>query len=654
MASRANNGNAIIRCMKSRLDHVFDRTGVRDTLPLVILLIVGLAIGLSFGNDYGVTYDEKLNATNGAAALRAYQGSDEYFGLPALPDHGPVYFMIMSLGSDFIEDHLDGWSRSDGRHLTHFFMFMLATASFYSLCLRLAGRTAAWMASVLFFTQPLLLGYGFISQKDTPFMAFFLATFVTGLAAGDRLTRHLPSPGDRRFTQKPGAHILSEWHRLAPGAKAFLIGTVLVLSLLAVDLIWLGTFHRLGESLITSAYAGRAPALLQGAFDLFASDAHKTPLTYYVDQYRSHALGLRLPLAALAFVAALMVSSAFLPSLRDSIGLKRSSLSNPALWISALLLGAAVCVRQLGVFVGGLVSLYLLERVRSRAVFPLIAYWGLAAIVTYITWPYLWSAPVEKFVESFRWAAGFPSYDVFFEGRWVTAQTRPWYYLPKLTALQLTEPAVLLSLIGAGLVIRRLRTKPADRILYLLLALWIGVPAFGVMVLDMTVYSNIRHLLFMLPAVLALTALPFAWLVSHARRAWLPWVAFLLAILPGIATILYLHPYEYIYLNSLTGGVSGGFERYELDHECTSVREGIEAANQIIPSGSPMLLIAMAGDVRQYARPDLMPPGEISIDAAQYVLVCNWPETIDLSEEGFRTVYAVRRGNAILSALWQR
>jgi hypothetical protein len=640
--------------MKARLNGMLEPTRVREALPLVILLILGLAIGLSFGNDYGVTYDEKLNATNGAAALRAYQGSDEYFGLPALPDHGPVYFMIMSLSSDFIEDHLRGWSRSDGRHLTHFLMFLLASAAFYCLCLRLAGRTAAWMATVLFFTQPLLLGYGFISQKDTPFMAFFLATFVTGLAAGDRLARPRPSAGDLRLTQKLGPQILHEWRGLARGAKGFLIGTILVLTLLVLDLVWLGTLQRLGESLITTAYAGRAPALLQGAFNLFASDAHKTPLPYYLDQYRSHAVGLRLPLAALAIVAALVVFGAFLPSLRDSIGLKGSSLSNPALWVSAVLLGATVCVRQLGLFVGGLVSLYLLARVRSRAVIPLIVYWGLAAIVTYITWPYLWSAPVEKFVESFRWAAGFPSYDVFFEGRWVTAETRPWYYLPKLAALQLTEPAVLLSLIGAGLVIRQLRTKPADRIVYLLLALWIGVPAFGVMVLDMTVYGNIRHLLFMLPAVLALTALPFAWLVRRARRAWLPWVAFLLAILPGIATILYLHPYEYIYLNRLTGGVSGGFERYELDHECTSVREGIEAANRIVPSGSQMLLIAMAGDVRQYARPDLLAPAATSIDAAQYVLVCNWPETLDLRAEGFRTVYAVQRGNAILSALWER
>lgn len=139
---------------------------------------------------------------------------------------------------------------------------------------------------------------------------------------------------------------------------------------------WLGGLRQLGEALLNSAYGGRAPGLLQSVFDILASDAHKTPLTYYVTQYRSHYLGLRLPLAALAILAIVLLPAAFLPSLRECLGLKRSTLSNPALWISALLLGATICVRQLGLFVGGLVSLYWLYRARSKSAVPLVVYWG--------------------------------------------------------------------------------------------------------------------------------------------------------------------------------------------------------------------------------------------------------------------------------------
>jgi hypothetical protein len=622
--------------------------------------VAGLAIGLWLGNDFGVTYDELLNAENGAAALRAFEGSDDYYRLPALPDHGPVYFMLMAASSRWIHGLAPSWSVSDGRHLTHYFMFLLATACFYLLCLRLSGRNAAWMATVLFATQPLLLGHGFINQKDTPFMALFLATFVTGILAGDRLAR-APSPSGTIPPANPGsgnqgiaARIASQWRALAPGAKWLHGGIALGLLLLASDLLWLGGLRQLGETLLNSAYGGRAPGLLQSVFDIFASDAHKTPLTYYVTQYRSHYLGLRLPLAAIAILAIVLVSAAYLPSLREWLGLKRSTLSNAALWISALLLGATICVRQLGMFVGGLVSLYWLYRARSKAAVPLAVYWGTAAIVTYVTWPYLWPSPVERFSESFFWAAQFPSYDVFFEGRWVTADTRPWYYLPKLVGLQLTEPALILILFGAGLAIFRSRKDKARRFLFLLLALWIGVPAFGVMVLDMTVYGNIRHLLFILPAVLAFSAVAFDWVLLHSRKVWLAWAVFALAIIPGIASLIYLHPYEYIYLNSFTGGVSGGFERYELDHECTSIREGIEQANRLVPPDSQILLVAMAGDIRQYARPDLLAPAGTSPDSAEFVLACNWPETVELSQQGFLPVYSVHRGDAILATLWRK
>ena len=63
------------------------------------------------------------------------------------------------------------------------------------------------------------------------------------------------------------------------------------------------------------------------------------------------------------------------------------------------------------------------------------------------------------------------------------------------------------------------------------------MPAFGVMVLNMTVYGNIRHLLFILPAVLAFSAVAFDWLLLRSRKAWFAWAVFALAIIPGIALL---------------------------------------------------------------------------------------------------------------------
>lgn len=630
-------------------------------VPIVTLLVAGMAIGLWLGNDYGTTYDEELNAANGAAALRAFGGSEDYFQLPALPDHGPFYFMVMALGSQLVHQLAPDWTLSDGRHLTHFFLFLGSVACFYLLCRRLSGRTPALMASLLFATQPLLLGHGFINQKDTPFMALFLATFVTGILAVDHLTGSTPShrpaqPADPLISrQGKSAQLSAQWRTLGIPARLLYCIIVALCLLLAFDFAWIGALRQSGLELVKAAHAGQAPGVAQRIFDVFATDVHKTPLTYYIAQLESHYDGMRYPLAVAAALAALFASSAALPRFRELWGLNRSALTTAGWWASAALLGATICVRQQGIFVGGLVSLYLLYKARARAGFPLVVYWTTAAIVTYITWPYLWPAPVERFIGSLSWAATFPSYDTFFEGRWISAETRPWYYLPKLVGLQLTEPAIAMVLIGAGLALHRLRREPRDWFLYLLLALWIGAPAFGVMVLEMTVYGNIRHLLFILPALLAFSVVTFDWLRTRLGREPVLWAAVALSIIPGIMAVIYLHPFEYIYLNSFTGGVSGGYGWYELDHECISLRQGIETANRLVPPEATVMVPRQVGSVRQYARPDIRLVGRTSAPKnVDYVLTCTWPSTVDLSNQGFAPIFSVQRGNAVLATLWEK
>jgi len=61
--------------------------------PVIGLLLTGVVVGLWLGNDYGESLDEAANAGSGAQALLAYSGSGDYFSLPSLADHGPVYFM---------------------------------------------------------------------------------------------------------------------------------------------------------------------------------------------------------------------------------------------------------------------------------------------------------------------------------------------------------------------------------------------------------------------------------------------------------------------------------------------------------------------------------------------------------------------------------
>ena len=642
--------------------------------PLAGIVAIGLLAAVTVGNDYGATFEEEKNARVGEAAIEAYSGSESYYLLPALSDHGPPHFMFMTLTANFVHNRLPGWSLSDGRHMANFATFLVAVCAFYFLCLRCVARTSALMATALFATQPLLVGNGFINQKDTPFMALFLTTFVIGLAAGDRLSR-ASSRRAGSASHTPGfltvgirEELMLQW-RASSYRRRGLLAVIATASLLvALDLAWTGAIRRLADRWLDAAYIRTAAAIPQWVFNTIATDAYKTSLAEYHLKLDTYYAGLRIPGVLAAILFALIPACVLLPALArplgftrsmftspDRLGLTRSTLVNPDLWVSAVLLGTTVSVRQLGLFVGGLVSLYWLARVRWQALFPLAALWLMAIAVTVLTWPYLWPAPVRRLLESVAWAANFPDHNTFFEGRWVASASLPWFYFPKLAALQLTEPAVILALIGLFVGLARLRSDRANRLLFGLLGLWLGIPFLALTVLGMPVYGNIRHLLFTLPAILVFTAVSFDALRKRARRPWVSWAVFALAILPGIWALFSLHPYEYIYMNSFAGGVSGAYGRYELDRQCISLREGIEAANRIAAPGSIVKVPRQKMDVEPYASPAIrvVPAGDAAGEG-DFVLSCNWPDPVDYSTQGFHPVYMVQRGKAVLAVLWGR
>ena len=117
--------------------------------PVAWILLIGVLAGLAIGNDFGASYDEQDNADVGEAALRAYSGSSEYFSLPALADHGPVYFMAFSAGSILPAALLPGWTFPDGRHLVNYLTFLAGVACFYFLCRRWMGRWPSSLASMV-------------------------------------------------------------------------------------------------------------------------------------------------------------------------------------------------------------------------------------------------------------------------------------------------------------------------------------------------------------------------------------------------------------------------------------------------------------------------------------------------------------------------
>ena len=76
-------------------------------------------------------------------------------------------------------------------------------------------------------------------------------------------------------------------------------------------------------------------------------------------------------------------------------------------------------------------------------------------------------------------------------------------------------------------------------------------------------------------------------------------------ILPNLAAIINLHPYEYVYYNELVGGDRGAFRRFEMDYWAISYKEAVNYLNQNAPPDSTVVVWGPSQLVRKYIRPDI-------------------------------------------------
>ena len=67
----------------------------------------------------------------------------------------------------------------------------------------------------------------------------------------------------------------------------------------------------------------------------------------------------------------------------------------------------------------------------------------IAAAITYLSWPYLWQAPLTRYWQSSVTMTDFPGGGrVLFDGAVYAANELPRFYFPTLVGIQLTEPAL--------------------------------------------------------------------------------------------------------------------------------------------------------------------------------------------------------------------
>ena len=579
-------------------------------------------MGLFTIRHYGESWDELKFYKYADLSLQAYttwstSGTVPEFG-NTYDNYGPAYVMLVALGARSLQFVLP-WSLSDLRHLLYFFTFLAGIWAFYTLTKRWLSQTAALGATVLLATQPLFWGHAFISPKDIPFLSFFLLSLLFGLRLFDNL-QPISLSG------------------LSPRPKRILLVlTTLWLASVLVLFVGVDIIHTWLEGAVRAAAAG-TPNLISR----IASDIHKVDPQVYVERYFTLFIQARaLFFFLFSFILTFLYRKLSPTTLRALL----------SILFPAIFLGVATSIRILGPLAGLLVALYAFSKHGTKSFPTLMIYAAIALTAMYATWPYLWPNPVGHLVESLRVMSQYPwPGQVLFNGVEYASTDIPGSYLPVLLGLQLTEPVWFLFVVGLVATIWGFAKKREYVELLVLTLVWFVLPLLGFILSGTPLYDNFRQVFFILPPVFLMAGVVFE------KVKWRIWQIALIAlvVLPGLISIIRLHPYEYVYYNTFIGGEAGALRRFELDYWGTSYREAADWLNESAPLEANVWVDGPAHLLDMYLREDLNLYSTYEAERAeQYDYVVSTTRyDLDLkSYPDAEIVYSIERGGGLLAVI---
>jgi hypothetical protein len=507
----------------------------------------------------------------------------------------------------------------------------------------------------------LLWGHAFINPKDIPFLALFLMSVASGFAMVDKGSEvHFPEDGIRQSAVSV-KELKAEWGNSKPGRKGI---TIFVGATWVCAGGFLALFNNAVNdfiaSLVTAVYKAGGQGLLGSVFTRLASNAAQVPVESYVSKAQTLfsrwegllyiLIGLVLAFVLLRLVAPVSFHSLIDREIEPGIKAIFFFLKKPYVYFAAILMGFTISIRVLGPYAGILVGLFAIWKTRKRSLVMLVPYLGLALIASYLTWPFLWRDPVGRFLESIQVMSRFVEPELLVQG-----STFLWFHLVRLMAIQLTEPVLLIFFAGLILALSRLKDRKYLEP-FLLWAIWFLVPVVWMVISGSTLYDNFRQLFFLTPPIFIVGGLALEWLFTRFDRNWLNGIVIAMLALPGIYACAQLHPYEYIYYNSLVGGVKGAFRNYELDYWATSYKEAAEYLNEVAPGNAKIGVVGSDLIFTPYARPDLKAKFFNGVDVSEdfdYVVISSRANNDLAICPRAKVIKTIERDGAVLTSIKQ-
>ena len=261
-------------------------------------------------------------------------------------------------------------------------------------------------------------------------------------------------------------------------------------------------------------------------------------------------------------------------------------------WPIALGIGLTIGVRAGGIILAiyflFFVGIYYLfthklnqwfKKEKLEKLLTLLAYAFVISIAGYIIgvllWPYAHKAPVKRTLEAMSYMEQYAtSLRQVFEGKIIWSDHVPKHYLPKYIFMTIPE-FIILGLIAFFVLINKMKKQYST---WYFMLLFVSVfPIIYIIAKESNVYGGWRHVMFIFPGLTIISALGVNELILFFKKKYLQYLVIgivgLLALLP-LRHIIANHPHEYIYYNSLSGGVKKAYGKYEMDYFYHSLKAG--------------------------------------------------------------------------------
>ncbi|HEY3641537.1 MAG TPA: glycosyltransferase family 39 protein [Xanthobacteraceae bacterium] len=287
------------------------------------------------------------------------------------------------------------------------------------------------------------------------------------------------------------------------------------------------------------------------------------------------------------FAAALMGATYFL--LRGA-----RDLPNPRwrdILLFGILLGAALGLRATGLLMVGYALLLIAltawmkptadwsesARLGARSLMQFVPAFAIAYVIMIISWPWAWLDFLNPARAIFAFAHFHYPVRTVLAGQVYLMSDVPRWYEPEYLAIKMP----LVVLIGAAAAVMSAawqgvgsRGKARDGTRLFNIAVLIFVIAFPLLcqvVGHGPSFTGMRHFLFVVPPLAALAGIGvnagLSYVEGYGRALGVAALAAVLAAFAfDAAALVQLHPYEYLYYNSLVGGLQGASRRYETDY----------------------------------------------------------------------------------------